>query len=419
MQASNQTHPTSGRAILTVALCCLLAMMEGVDLQAPGVTLPVLGPLFKISTTEKIWFLPVSGWFLSMSTFGLMVGAAIGGRLSDLGGRKWVLIFSAVLFGLFSVGTAFSTSVQMLVAMRFLTGLGLGGALPNVIALTAESVSLAKRHTAIGILYGSLPFGGGAASLIVALASAPSQWPVVYLVGGIAPLLIVPLLVVILPNRKSAPKDSKVSTDSVLKALFGEGRAARTLALWVGFFCGLLIMYLLLGWLPSLMRARGLSPADASIVQVAFNWCGALGSVLTGLALDRGRKALSTAVVFAATAGALAYLAGASGEFMVAVLAGGLAGATVSGVQAVLYSLAPSCYPARIRGTGVGFAVAAGRLGSAAGPFLGGMLIGAGHSAQQVLMTLVPIIAVSAVGAILVAIMSKDPGEAPAQASHA
>ena len=123
----------------------------------------MLGPLFKISTTEKIWFLPVSGWFLSMSTFGLMIGAAVGGRLSDLIGRKWVLIISACLFGLFSVCTAYSDGVRMLVVMRFLTGLGLGGALPNVIALTAESVGFGKRHTAVGFLYAGLPFGGGAA----------------------------------------------------------------------------------------------------------------------------------------------------------------------------------------------------------------------------------------------------------------
>jgi AAHS family 3-hydroxyphenylpropionic acid transporter len=414
MQASKETQSTAGRAVLTVAMCCLLTMTEGLDLQAPGLTLPVLGPLFKISTTEKILFLPVSGWFLSISTFGLMIGAAIGGRLSDLIGRKWVLIVSAALFGLFSLCTALSGSVHMLMTMRFLTGLGLGGALPNLIALSAESVSAARRHTAIGFLYGSMPAGGGVASLIVAFASAPSQWPVVYLAGGVAPLVIVPLLMFILPNHKPAQRQAQTTTDGVFRALFGEGRALRTVLLWIGFFCGLLIMYLLLGWLPSLMRGRGLTPPQASIVQVAFNGFGALGSILTGLLLDRGRRAISTAVVFAATAAALAYLAGAPSAFVFAVLAGGLAGATVSGVQATLYALAPSCYPTRIRGTGVGFAVAVGRLGSAAGPILGGLLIGAGHSAQQVLMTLVPIIAVSAVGAILVAVMARESGEAAA-----
>ncbi len=173
-------------------------------------------------------------------------------------------------------------------------------------------------------------------------------------------------------------------------------------------------MYLLLGWLPSLMRSRGLTASQASSVQVAFNWFGAAGSILIGFVLDRGRRAVSTAVVFAATAAALFYLAGIPAQFAYAFLAGGLVGGAISAVQAVLYSLAPSCYPTRIRGTGVGFAVAAGRLGSAFGPFLGGMLIGAGHTAAQVLMALVPILAVSAVGAVLVAFMAREGGEGTA-----
>ena len=409
MPTQNGTTVTPGRALLTVALCCVVAMMEGIDLQAPGLTVPVLGKLFNMSPNDK-------GLFLSMSTFGLMIGAAIGGRLSDLIGRKWVLILSATLFGLFSLATAAATSGQMLLILRFATGVGLGGALPNVIALAAENVGLDKRHTAIGFLYASMPTGGGGASLISTFASAPSQWPVVYLVGGIAPLLVVPLLIFILPNTKPAARTAESAPNiGVFHALFGEGRAVRTLLLWFGFFLALMIMYLLLGWLPSLMRGRGLTGAQASAVQVAFNWVGALGSITTGLLLDRGRKTITVAVVFAATAAALAYLAGIPGEFGLALIAGALVGATISGTQAVLYSLAPSCYPTEVRGTGVGFAVAVGRFGSAAGPILAGVLIGAGRSSEQVVMYLVPIIAVAAVAAILVAIMAK-PAATPAVA---
>ena len=389
------------RGFLIVALCCLVAMMEGIDLQAPGLTAPVLGPLFKMTAADK-------GWFLSMSTFGLMAGAAIGGRLSDLLGRKGVLVLSVSLFGMFSLATAASSSAPMLMAMRFLTGVGLGGTLPNLIALAAETVSFDKRHTAIGFLYASMPFGGGSASLISALASGPSQWPIIYLVGGIAPLLVIPLLMAALPNRKPAEGKVLAAPGGVLSALFGEGRATRTLLLWASFFCALLIMYLLLGWLPSLMVSRGLSHAQAFTVQVAFNWFGALGSIATGLVLDRGRRVISTTLVFAATAGALALLAQAPGEFGLALLAAGLVGASISGVQAALYSLAPASYPARLHGTGVGFAVAMGRLGSAAGPLLAGLLVGAGRSAEQVLIMLVPIIAVSALGAILVAWMTRS-----------
>ena len=377
--------------------------MEGIDLQAPGLTVPILGPLFKMSPADK-------GWFLSISTFGLMIGAAIGGRLSDRIGRKWVLILSAVLFGLCSTATAFATSAQSLMVARLLTGIGLGGALPNVIALTAESVSFAKRHTAVGFLYASMPAGGGLASLIAAFAARPDQWPVIYLVGGIAPLVVAPLLIWALPNVKPRPVGEAgrpQSSPNVLAALFGEGRAVRTVLLWIGFFAALLIMYLLLGWLPSLMVSRGLTRPQASTVQMAFNWFGALGSIATGLALDRGRRAITVMVVFGATALALAYLAGVPAQIELAIVAGALVGATISGCQTVLYSLAPSCYPAAVRGTGVGFAVAVGRLGSAFGPILAGFLVGAGRSPAQVLMALIPIITVAAVAAVLVSMLAQ------------
>lgn len=408
MSASEQATVSKGRAILTVLLCCLVAMMEGIDLQAPGLTLPILGPMFKMSAGHGL-DLGEKGWFLSMSTFGLMVGAAIGGRASDLIGRKWVLILAASLFGLFSILTAFSTSTHMLMAMRFLTGLGLGGAFPNLIALAAENVSQSKRHTAIGFLYASMPVGGGSASLIAAVFSGAQQWPVVYLVGGIAPLLIVPLLMLFLPGGKPAQNAQEHPAGrSIATALFGEGRAARTLLLWLAFFLALLVMYLLLGWLPSLMGTRGLSHAQASTVQIAFNWVGAAGSILIGFILDRNRSALTVGLVFAASAAALIYLAGAPGDLLLMIIGGGLVGATISGVQTLLYGIAPSCYPTHVRGTGVGFAVAVGRLGSAAGPLLASVLVGAGQSAAQVLMALVPILAVSALASIMAVSLVKS-----------
>jgi AAHS family 3-hydroxyphenylpropionic acid transporter len=410
MEISNPSAAVARRAFLTVALCCLVAAMEGIDLQAPGLTVPILGPLFKMSAVDK-------GWFLSISTFGLMAGAAVGGRLSDRIGRKWVLILAAALFGLFSTATAFATSAHMLLLARLMTGVGLGGALPNVIALTAENVSYAKRHTAVGFLYASLPAGGGLAGLITALTARPDQWPVIYLVGGIVPLAAVPLLAIALPGRTPAPPAAAetatpIAARGILTALFGEGRAARTLLLWVGFFCALLILYLLLGWLPSLMISRGLTRPQASTVQMAFNLCGALGSIVTGLALDRGRRPITITAVFASTALALGYLASVPAEVGLAVLAGALAGACMGGCQSTLYSLAPSCYPDAVRGTGVGSTLAVGRFGSACGPLLAGFLVGAGRSPAQVLMALIPIIAISAIAAVLVSILASKPADA-------
>jgi AAHS family 3-hydroxyphenylpropionic acid transporter len=364
------------------------------DLQAPGLTLPILGPLFNMSSADR-------GLFLSMSTFGLIFGAAIGGRMSDRVGRKPVLIASVIIFGLLTVATTFSSSVAWLFAARFLTGIGLGGALPNVIALVSECVTLERRSTAVGFLYASLPVGGATASLVTAVASGKNQWSFVYLLGGIAPLLTVPLLIMILPRRPVA-QNSPRSEGGIVSALFGDKRARLTLLVWAGFFFALLTLYLLLGWLPSLMVRRGLSRSEASTVQLAFNVFGAAGSVLTGLALDRGKRTLTVVAIFASALAAIAALAMIPADFSLALMAGGLIGATVSGCQTVLYALAPNCYPAPVRGTGVGSAIAVGRLGSAAGPLLAGVLLGSGRSPTEVLTALMPLLFAAGVAATVV-----------------
>lgn len=401
-----EESPVSGRrAVLAVAFCCLAAIGEGFDLQAPGVTLPVLGPLFKLSTGEGAGpvaaFFSEKSLFLSMSTFGLLLGALLGGRLSDRFGRKWVAIASIVLFSLLSALTARATSTEMLLGCRFLTGIGLGGALPNLIAIVAEHVSAERRSTAVGCLYASLPTGGALVSLSSSALSAPGQWPVIYVLGGLVPLLAIPGL--ILTVRDSRPKAREtVRLTGVGEALFDSGRAARTIALWVGFFFALIAMYILLGWLPSLLVGRGLPRPEASLVQVGFNIFGALGSVLTGLLMDRRGGTLSVGGIFLAAILALAALAVAPVSLAISFVMGSLVGATVSGTQTILYALAPSCYPQQVRGTGVGFAVAVGRMGSAIGPLLAGAMLGGGASPARVLGALVPIMIVAGLAAAFV-----------------
>ena len=410
---------TGSRGLLVVAFCCIAAMGEGFDLQAPGVTLPVLGPLFHLTTGAGGGFLAgfvsQKSLFLSMSTFGLMIGAMIGGRLSDRLGRKWVAVASVTLFGLLSVLTAHSTSAEMLLACRFFTGLGLGGALPNLIAIVAETISLQRRSTAVGFLYASLPTGGALVSLSSYLWATPQHWPVIYYLGGLVPLLAVPGLIWGLPNMKPAPVAAGTTRPAIGRALFAEGRALRTVALWIGFFFALITMYILLGWLPSLLVGKGLPAPQASIVQIGFNVFGAVGSVLTGLLIDRPRgRALNVGLVFFSALVSLGILALAPAALAVSFVVGSLVGCTVSGTQTILYALAPSCYPAEVRGTGVGYAVAAGRFGSALGPLIAGAMLGGGASPARVLGALVPIMIVSAFAAMYVSRTAQGAAAGPA-----
>lgn len=388
----------SRRGLVTVALCCLVAIFEGFDLQAAGVAAPKLIPVFGLDASQL-------SWFFSASTFGLMVGAVFGGRLSDRFGRKTVLIGSVAVFGFLSVLTALSTTVDHLLWARFLTGVGLGGALPNLIALVADNTPARHRNLVVGMLYAGLPAGGALAALTSLAGAHPDSWTAVFYVGGIAPLLLTIPLMLFLPESRALERVQKGPASAqrlgFVQALFANGRALPTLLLWLGFFLALLTMYLLLNWLPSLLISRGVARADASWVQMAFNAGGVVASIAVGRWMDRSRRGVVIMVTFAATVAALAALAGAPTTFVVLLLVGAFVGATVSGTQTILYAMAPSAYPAQVRGTGVGSAVSVGRFGSAAGPLLAGVLLSAGQSSAQVIFILAPIILVAGIVTLL------------------
>jgi AAHS family 3-hydroxyphenylpropionic acid transporter len=234
----------------------------------------------------------------------------------------------------------------------------------------------------------------------------------VFHVGGVAPLLTVPLMIFFLPESrqlqaaKAHAPAQVVGRQGFIVALFQENRAARTLLLWGAFFLSLLTMYILLNWLPTLLVGRGLSRPEASLVQMSFNLVGACASVLTGVLMDRFGLKPVVAISFVTAAAGLVLLAVAPAEIGVSLIVGGVVGGTMSMTQALLYALAPTNYPTEVRGTGVGSAVSAGRLGSAVGPLLAGALLGGGAAPQEVLMVLIPIIAVAGLGAfVLVTLM--------------
>lgn len=396
---ANPLSPTQGSSYAgfgAVWLCCLAAICEGFDLQVPGVSAPLVSSFFGLAPDQ-------TGIFLSMSTFGMMLGALIGGRLSDSIGRKTVLIGSIVTYSIFTLITTFATSADMLFVLRFLTGIGLGGALPNLFALGVESVQGPRRSTAIGLILAGPGLGGALASTIAGMTPDPEHWALVYYAGSLGPLLIVvPLLYFFLPESKAvdtaASKSKMLSARDIWHTLFGAGRALRTLAVWIGLLSILMVLFVQLSWLSSFLVGRGLTIAQASMVLVAYNLSAVPGSILAGVVLDwilRRRLVPLLSLVFLGAVGASLLLAVGPSDLPLLILGGALAGVTVIGSQTMLYALAPVCYPANGRGTGVGFGVAIGRFGSAGGPLITGYLVAFGMSSQQVLLSLVPILIVA------------------------
>jgi AAHS family 3-hydroxyphenylpropionic acid transporter len=391
---------------MTMLFCLLVALCEGIDLQAAGVAAAGIGAEFRPTPDEF-------GTFFSASTFGLFLGALIGGRLADSIGRKKVLIASIVLFGLFSLLTCFARDVPFLIAARALTGLGLGGSLPMLLALVTESTTPQRQSASITTVYAAMPLGGAGASLLSFLMAAP-QWRVIFVVGGVIPLVLAPLMAFGLPesaafkrvqaHREREPASSNAALKAgSFRALFADDRAACTASLWTSFLLELLLLYLLLNWLPTLLVSLGFTRTQAAAAQIGFNLGGVFSAMLIGYLLGTRRRNAAIIVTFIALPMLLVALAKAPAHFPTVAVAVLLLGCAVLAGQAFLYAMAPLVYPTRIRGMGVGAAVAVGRIGSIVGPKLGGTLKAAGHGPSQLLMELLPIVILGSVCALWVA----------------
>lgn len=369
----------------TWLVCLLAAMIEGFDIQSMGVAAPRMLPALHLTPGQ-------AGWAFSASLIGLMVGASFGGVIADRIGRRPVLTASVAAFGVFSLATALASGFAPLLAVRFLTGLGLGGAMPMLIALASEQASPTRKATMVALIAGGMPLGGAVAGLVARTPMALDDWRTIFLVGGVAPLVIAPLLYLVLPVGR--PDRTTHAAGDARRALFGAGRWPATACIWVSYALVALTLHLLLNWLPTLLVARGLPPASAFLISALFNLGGASGGVVFGLIVDRRGPRWPLLAGFAGLAVALVLLAGASGGATIAVLAFA-AGFLLMGGQFTLYGLTPPYYPAAVRATGVGAAVAAGRVGSILGPLAAAQLIGGGASGAAVVGALVPVVVVA------------------------
>ncbi|HTU13113.1 MAG TPA: MFS transporter [Allosphingosinicella sp.] len=391
---TDQMPPPTARRRAILVLCFAIAMTEGYDLQAAAVGATQLRAELSIAPA-------MLGWIFSAGTFGLLIGAALGGRLSDRFGRKPALLVSVLIFGLLSVTAGFVQSAEQLLACRLAIGIGLGGTLPNLIAIAAETSPPEKRARAVAVVIAGLSVGGALVSLLGLATAAPGGWRILFLVGGGAPLLCCLPLLGLGVGAAAATADARPATAGIATILFAGRRLLGTLLLWSASFLVLISVYLLANWLPTLLVERGLDRSGALWVQVAFNLAGVLGGAASGWLLDR--PALRTPGIlflYAVYLGSLFILARTAPDFTFLLLAGAAVGAATTGVSAVQYAFAPALYPAEGRGTGVGMAVSVGRLGSIAGPLIAGMLMGAGYAGADVLIAMLPVTALAALAAM-------------------
>jgi MFS transporter, AAHS family, 3-hydroxyphenylpropionic acid transporter len=379
---------------ITMLLCFLVAVLEGYDLQVISSAGPALQKAMQLSP-EQI------GVLFSSSLVGLGVGAVLGGFLADRFGRKPVLAWSVFALGLFTALTALATSYEMVLLMRVLAGIGLGGAMPTMISLIAEVAGGRRTTSAVTTMICGQPLGGILSGMVGRTVAMEHGWQSLFVIGGILTMIIVPLLWRVLSEtaQKAGHEVPKMTTG---QALFGESRATSTILLWIVFILTLALLSILLSWTPMLVMGKGLSKPVGINAIIALNVGGIIGGLLISRLVDRHGAKWPMLGLYATTAVGL-YLLSQSSSASAVLAAAALLGIGVLGAQFTLYGIAPRLYPFAGRGSGVGWAVAMGRLGSVLGPIVIGALIGRGSSENTALISMVTVAIAAGIALYLLA----------------
>ncbi len=383
---------------MTLFMCFCIAILEGFDIQSIGVVASSIQSEFGLTKGEL-------GWIFSAATLGMFPGAIVAGRLSDKIGRKNILIISVALFGFMSLMTAFTTDFTSLVIVRFLTGIGMGGALPLIIAMSSESVPERWSATAVSVMYAGVPFGAGITAIIAGGFTGVGEWKNIFYLGGLTPIALVPILFFLLKEtytKREAKQDSATENTDFKFILFGEGRTATTIQIWLSFLGTLIVLYFILNWLPVLMQNNGLSMKSATNIQLAYQVGGVCGVLILGWLLSNIKLRSVVIMIYVGILIGLTALT-FSKSLTALVFASGISGFFITGGQSALYALAARAYSKSMRGTGVGVAVAMGRIGSFLGPLLAGVIFSYNSSSSFVIGSSIPVILIAGVAAILLA----------------
>ena len=414
--------PLSRYQLLIAILCAIVLFMDGFDAQAMGFVAPALVEHLHIARSSL-------GPVFSSGLIGIMIGALVFGPLADRFGRKPVLIFCTLLFGICSLLTATAVSLETLLVIRLITGFGLGGAMPNAVALTSEFMPRRLRATAVTLMFVGFSIGAAVGGFVAAALIARFGWQSVFITGGILPCLIALLLIAMLPEsirflllkggddariRRSLQRispgispdlvrslaiEERPAQEFVVKQLFTAGRAPMTLLMWVIFFMSLLDLYFLNAWLPTVIHDSGIVIEKAIILTALFQVGGAFGSLIMGRLLDRFLSFRVLACAYLA-AGVFVFLIGAAGKsVLLLALTIFAAGCGVIGGQSSANALSAEFYPTPMRSTGVGWALGIGRVGSIIGPLLGGLLLSFQSETRRVFWAAaIPVLIASAAG---------------------
>lgn len=376
--------------------CLMIIIFDGYDLVIYGVALPLLMQEWALSAVQ-------AGLLASTALFGMMFGAMTFGTLSDKLGRKKTIMICVAIFSGFTFLGAFATNPVEFGILRFLAGLGIGGVMPNVVALMTEYAPKRIRSTLVALMFSGYAIGGMTSALLGAWLVPQFGWKIMFYIA-IIPLVALPLIWKFLPEslmyltnkkeieqtrtivQKISPsqqlngdtefvlKEVTKGDEAPVKALFQQGRMFSTFMFWIAFFMCLLMVYALGSWLPKLMIQAGYSLGASMIFLFALNIGGMIGAIGGGALADRFHIKKVVTIMFICGAAALILLGFNSPQIVLYTLIA-VAGAATIGSQILLYTFVAQYYPSTVRSTGMGWASGIGRIGAIVGPVLTGALL--------------------------------------------
>lgn len=386
-------HPFSGFQWRIFVMCFVVVLLDGFDTAAIGFIAPSLVAEWHISR-------PALAPVLSAALFGLAFGALAAGPLSDRLGRRLLLIVSVTVFGLACLASAWSGNLFQLTVLRFVTGLGLGAAMPNAVTMMSEYCPDQRRATLTNLMFCGFPLGAAFGGFLAAWMIPHFGWRSVLVLGGVTPLILAVLLMIVMPESvrymvaKNHPVDkiraalSRVSASAAratsfmmteqaprtsakggLSVVLSRSYVVGSVMLWLAYFMGLVIFYASINWMPILLKEAGLTPQRATLISALFP-LGGVGAVLFGMLMDRfnpNRVIAAGYALTAVTVYAIGQSIGDVGWLMVSVFAAGI---LMNTAQSSMPALAAAFYPTQGRATGVAWMLGIGRFGGIAGSFL-------------------------------------------------
>jgi AAHS family 4-hydroxybenzoate transporter-like MFS transporter len=407
IESTLENQPLGGLQIRVVAICTLIQMCDGYDVGSIGWAVPSL---------THAWHLAPPAFALAFlwSNLGVMVGALASGPIGDRTGRKPLLLISIAIFGLASLASAFAPSLAVLSGLRFFTGLGIAGGFTGTTALTGDYTPQRRRATMIMVTFTGAPLGGFLGGQVVALLLHEGfGWPIIFVIGGVFPLALLLITALWLPESprflaarqdlaprhrallqrlgiapgQAGPHPVDIARENPVKMLFGEGYALQTILLWIIFFCSLVNLYLFVFWLPEILHLTGMTPPEA-VFATSLHALGAIAAVLyLGFLIDRFRPERALALHFLAGIVFIALIALVAMPYVALLAVVFLSGMTVIGSQTGANATAGALYPARMRTSGIGWALGIGRLGGIAAAPLGGFLLARGLPPRHVFLS--------------------------------